>query len=60
MIRDWKTQDQIKAALESADGNLADAAGKVGLSLPALQRKIKKLGLQRLLSPPKPAPGPEA
>jgi len=45
VIRDWKTQDQIKAALEAAGGNRADAARRVGLSETALARKIKRLGI---------------
>ena len=45
VIQDWKVQDKIKAALTEAGGDLEKAADHLGLKLPALQRKIKKLGM---------------
>jgi two-component system response regulator HydG len=45
VIRDWKTQDQIKDALASVNGSVSDAAKRLGLSPATLQRKMKKLGL---------------
>jgi two-component system response regulator HydG len=45
VIQDWKVQDKIKAALTDTSGDLEKAAEALGLKLPALQRKIKKLGM---------------
>lgn len=44
-IQDWKLQDQIKEALAQAGGDIAEAAKLMNVSLPVLQRKMKKLGL---------------
>src|SRR5262249_42825666 len=46
VIQDWKVQDRIKAALDEAGGDLEKAAEALNLKLPALQRKIKKWGMQ--------------
>jgi two-component system, NtrC family, response regulator HydG len=46
VMQDWKVQDQIKNALTEANGDLEKAAGSLGITVAALQRKIKKLGLQ--------------
>jgi two-component system response regulator HydG len=43
-IQDWKLQDQIRKALADADGDVAAAAGRLGLKPEALERKLKKLG----------------
>lgn len=45
VIRDWKVQDQIRAALEATQGDLAEAAKRLNLTTATLQRKMKKLGL---------------
>jgi two-component system response regulator HydG len=45
VIQDWKVQDQIKAAMAEANGDLEKTASTLGMSLSALQRKIKKLGM---------------
>jgi two-component system, NtrC family, response regulator HydG len=45
VIQDWKVQDKIKVALTDTSGDLEKAAEALGLKLPALQRKIKKLGM---------------
>jgi two-component system response regulator HydG len=45
-IQDWKVQDNIKAALEDAKGSVEQAAKTLGMTLPILQRKMKKLGMQ--------------
>ncbi len=44
-IQDWKLQDQIKDALAKANGDVAEAAKLMNVSLAVLQRKMKKLGL---------------
>jgi two-component system, NtrC family, response regulator HydG len=46
VIQDWKAQDQIKAALAQANGSLETAATALGMTMPQLQRKIKKLGIR--------------
>ena len=45
VMQDWKVQDKIKAALTETGGDLKKAAESLGLNVPALQRKIKKLGM---------------
>jgi two-component system, NtrC family, response regulator HydG len=45
MMRDWKLVDQVKEALESAKGDVNEAAAALGLTPATLQRKMKKLGL---------------
>ncbi len=45
VFREWKLQDQIKEALTTAHGNIADAAKSLNMSAARLQAKIKKLGL---------------
>jgi two-component system response regulator HydG len=45
VIQDWKSQDAIKEALAQADGDVGKAAGALGLSAAALERKIKKWGM---------------
>lgn len=50
--RRWRSKpapkeiELIKQAIESADGNLSDAAKQLGMSRPTLWRKRKKLGLE--------------
>ena len=46
VIQDWKVQDRIKEALAQAAGNLDRAADILKMKPAALQRKLKKLGLQ--------------
>jgi two-component system response regulator HydG len=46
VMQDWKLQDKIRAALKEADGDLAKAAGLMGIKPEVLGRKIKKLGLE--------------
>jgi two-component system response regulator HydG len=45
-IQDWKVQDKIKQAMEEANGNIEHASKALGMTLPILQRKMKKLGMQ--------------
>jgi transcriptional regulator with GAF, ATPase, and Fis domain len=42
---DWKLQDKIKLALETAAGNLETAAKALNMKPEALQRKMKKWGM---------------
>ncbi len=44
-IQDWKLQDQVRDALAKANGDVAEAAKLMDVSLAVLQRKMKKLGL---------------
>jgi two-component system response regulator HydG len=46
VIQDWKQQDEVRQALNDAGGDFAAAAQRLRLSAPALQRKVKKWGLQ--------------
>jgi ActR/RegA family two-component response regulator len=46
VIQDWKLQDRIKQAMAEAGGNLEEAAKRLNMKEGALQRKIKKWGLQ--------------
>ncbi len=43
-IDDWQLQDQIKAAVDNAAGDLAKAAHELGMTKDALEKKMKKLG----------------
>jgi two-component system response regulator HydG len=45
-IQDWKVQDKIKQALEATNGNLEQAAEALDMTVPLLQRKMKKLGME--------------
>ena len=45
MMQEWKTQDSIKAALDAAEGDIGKAAATLGLTASALQRKLRKWGL---------------
>ena len=45
-IQDWKVQDKIREALAETNGNVERAASKLEMSVPVLQRKIKKLGIE--------------
>jgi two-component system, NtrC family, response regulator HydG len=45
IIQDWKNQDKVKEALMAAAGNLDQAATALGLKRPALERKLKKWGM---------------
>ncbi len=44
-IQDWKVQDRIKQALEEANGNIEQAANALDMTVPIMQRKMKKLGM---------------
>jgi two-component system response regulator HydG len=46
MIQDWKLQDTIKQALTDANGDLEAAAKSLNTKPAALQRKLKKWGMQ--------------
>jgi two-component system response regulator HydG len=46
VMQDWKLQDKIRTALKEADGDVARAAGIMGIKRDVLARKIKKLGLE--------------
>jgi two-component system response regulator HydG len=43
-MQEWKLQDKIKDALTGANGDVAAAAKRLGMSADALERKLKKLG----------------
>jgi two-component system, NtrC family, response regulator HydG len=43
-IDEWQLQDQIKAALDDAGGDLDKAAKTLGMTTDALEKKLKKLG----------------
>lgn len=43
-MQDWKLQDKIKAAVAATGGDIAAAAESLGMSVDALERKVKKLG----------------
>ncbi len=45
-IQDWKLQDRIKEALAESGGDVAAAAGKLGMKAEALEKKLKKLGVR--------------
>ncbi|MCE9534108.1 MAG: sigma 54-interacting transcriptional regulator [Planctomycetes bacterium] len=45
-IRDWKIQDEIKAALENAGGNLDEAAKALKISRAELEKKLDKFKQQ--------------
>ncbi len=45
VIQDWKLQDKIKDAMALGGGDLGKAAEILGLTLPALQRKMKKMAM---------------
>ena len=44
LIQDWKLQDNIRAALATARGDVAKAAKALGMTTDALEKKLKKLG----------------
>jgi len=46
-IQDWKVQDNVKAALRDAGGDLDAAAKQLGMSEESLGRKIKKWGMKK-------------
>src|SRR5262249_48466187 len=46
MIQDWKMLDRIRSTLSEAGGDVDEAAKLLGVKAPALQRKLKKWGLQ--------------
>jgi len=46
-IQDWKEQDEIRAAIAKANGNLAEAAKQLNMTLETLGAKMKRLGLKR-------------
>jgi two-component system response regulator HydG len=46
MIQSWKQQDQIKQAIADAHGELDEAARLLGLKPDALERKLKRLGIE--------------
>ena len=43
VIQDWKLQDKIKEARAQGGGDLAKAAEILEMTLPTLQRKMKKM-----------------
>src|SRR4051794_2052529 len=43
-IQEWKVQDQIKAALAEANGDIPAAAAALGMSADTLEKKLKKIG----------------
>jgi two-component system response regulator HydG len=45
VIKDWKAQDDVRAALNEAGGDLAKAAASLKLKPQVLQRKMKKWGM---------------
>jgi transcriptional regulator with GAF, ATPase, and Fis domain len=45
-MQDWKLQDKIKEALTEANGDVDEAAKKIGMKGAALARKIKKWGMK--------------
>jgi two-component system response regulator HydG len=45
-ILDWKVQDKIKEALAEFGGNVEAAAEKLAMNTAALERKMKKLGVE--------------
>ena len=45
VIQDWKLQDKIKEALAQGGGDLAKAAEILEMTLPTLQRKMKKMAM---------------
>jgi two-component system response regulator HydG len=45
VIQDWKLQDKIKDAMAQGGGDLGKAAEILGLTLPTLQRKMKKMAM---------------
>ncbi len=45
VIQDWKLQDKIKDAMALGGGDLGKAAEILGLTLPTLQRKMKKMAM---------------
>jgi two-component system response regulator HydG len=46
MMQDWKLQDKIRKALADAQGDLAAAAGLLGVKSESLQRKLRKWGME--------------
>jgi two-component system response regulator HydG len=43
-FQEWKLQDRIKEALESANGSIAAAARTLGMSADTLEKKLRKIG----------------
>ena len=46
IMQDWKAQDSVRQAMEEAQGNVKEAAGKLGMSEASLERKLKKWGMK--------------
>src|SRR5262249_38437923 len=44
---EWRHQDQIRQALEEANGDLAAAATKLGMDEAELRREVKKMGIEQ-------------
>jgi two-component system response regulator HydG len=46
IMQDWDLQDRIRHALAEAGGSLEQAAKKLNIKVPVLERKIKKWGMR--------------
>ncbi len=50
VIQDWKQQDKVRDALKEAGGDLEKAAASLKMKAGVLQRKMKKWGMEGLIS----------